>query len=151
MKRSIFILASLSVLVFVACSPSNKEAYLSQYQKFIEYVKTNSGNQSFSWSKADSDFEKFSKTYFKRWEDQLTFAEKATCKKYELEYHMIKVRHEAIALKNDIQGQIQDFLENDMPQIESFKKEVKEITTSFFDTLRQAWNSFCDDGSSATP
>jgi hypothetical protein len=83
----------LSILVFslYACGPSTKEAYLKKFESFIDDVSNERNNYtSEDWKEADKKYKQFNEELFDKFEDQLTFSEKATIYKYRVQYNAYK-------------------------------------------------------------
>ena len=157
--KQVLAASAVLVLLFLGCSPLTKDSFLSQYSGLIEQVRSNRSDPSFSWDKSEKVFEKFSQTYYRQFEDQMSWSEKVLCKKYEVEYLIMRTQDKANTLKeafyDDLkaaQQRLDDYIENQMSDdIESIMKEVNDITSLAAKALGKALTSIGTDGSSASP
>jgi hypothetical protein len=78
-------------LVLFSCSPFTKAQYISQYNQFIGNVEKDKDNfTEEQWQQKDKLFNKYSVTYYAKFEKKLTAEEKNILTKYRLEYAVFR-------------------------------------------------------------
>lgn len=118
---SIFVLGCLLLLCTLSsCSPYSKDAYMKKYQEFISTTQKNYKKYTENdWEKANSEYERFTGEWYKKFENDFTWKEELTLKKYKLQYNLI-VAHKASS----------DFLNNLSVDGESFNK-LEELIKNY--------------------
>ena len=114
-----------AIVLITSCSPQSKESYLKRYEKFISEVKMNSTNYTEAdWIKIDEKFERFSKEWYSKFEEDLTWKEQLLIAKYNVQYNTFKSKTEIIDFYNlfikedyeELKKQIKEYSENDMKE-----------------------------------
>ena len=156
-KFSFFIIFTL---VLASCKPElTKQSYLNQYNQFITEVNEKRNNPNFNWGKYDTQFERLSQTLYDRFENELTFSEKVTCRRNELTYLLIRSQNEMSVLKGvfidelkKAHEQLENYIENNMyDDLNFLLQEVNNIKTLTFRALNQVLKTVDTDGSSTSP
>ncbi len=82
---------SLVFLVVSCWAPSSKEAYLEQFEKFVERVDQNHKKYtSKDWEWADERFEKYNSEWYRKFQDELTLEDQIKIKSLIIKYHTLK-------------------------------------------------------------
>ncbi len=91
---------TLIALCFLqSCSPFTKEQYISQYESFINDVRTNSADFSKAdWLEQDEKYAKYSEEYYAKFKDQLDWKELAVVKKCGITYNIFKAKNSSLGL-----------------------------------------------------
>jgi hypothetical protein len=126
--------------------PLTKELYLTKYEHFVSQVREGRSKPGFSWDKEDKEYEKYSQTYYRRFEKEMNFSEKILCQKLRIGYLIMRTQHK---LKSTVENvfyddlkrmhdRIENYIENDLTRdLQSLIKEVNSIAKSAFDALKQ--------------
>lgn len=124
-------------LLFAACSPFTKEAYLDRYQEFMEEISA--GYRSFDetdWAKADKKFDKLNNEWFNKFKDDLTNREKMIVSAHKIRYNALKRAQSAGGfiegfIREDVRKmreQLEKWVENNMQDdLDSFLNEAKRL------------------------
>jgi hypothetical protein len=145
MKNTHFILFYFFCLL-VSCSPMSKASYLKQYDSFMEDVSSNYTNYNDQdWKDTDDKFKKFDEEWYKKFEEDLSFSEKATIYKYNLQYVVYRNSKGSTDffnkyLKNgyeDLKEKIQYYKDNqmndDLNKLEKIAREAGDSASILFD------------------
>jgi hypothetical protein len=160
MKRSILTFFFVSVVLIGCIPPLTKESYLTKYEHFVSQVREGRTNPSFSWDKKDNEYEKYSQTYYHRFEKDMNFSEKILCQKLRIEYLIMRTQNELRSTVENVfhddlkrmYDRIENYIENDLTcDLQSLIKEVDSTTKSAFDALKQALQTMRGNGSSPGP
>jgi len=93
--------AILFILLFSSCRPFSKESYLEKYGEFINEISNNSSHFSDKeWKSADEKFIKFNDKWYDHFKDELTWQEKLTTTKYNVQYSFYKTKTGAMDFFN---------------------------------------------------
>ena len=97
----------LLVLVFclTSCAPMSKEAYLDDFSDFIKEVAEN--HESYSakdWRKASEKYEKFTGDWYDKFEEELSFSEKAKVKAFQAKWLYYSEMEDAVETVGTIIG-----------------------------------------------
>ena len=95
MKATKFFIVLSVVLVFVlnSCSfdPVSKEAYLGQFDRFVDNVgESYKGYTDAMWEKKDKQFSKFTDEWYVKFKDELNVKEQITVKKLAIKYALYR-------------------------------------------------------------
>lgn len=141
------------IMLTTSCGPQSKESYLNKYDKFIEEV----GNEykeydSKDWEESNQKFEKYSKEYYSKFKEDLTWKEQIVVAKHQVKYgyyssstqisEVIKELFDSKEL-NKLREQIKYYSENQMEddlrflveQAEELGKEAEKTTKQIMDEL----------------
>lgn len=132
--------------LLVSCSPMSKDSYLKQYDSFMEDVSSNYTNYNDQdWKDTDDKFKKFDEQWYKKFEEDLSFSEKATIYKYNLQYVLFRNSKGSTNffnkyLKNgyeDLKEKIQYYKDNqmndDLNKLEKIAREAGDSASILFD------------------
>lgn len=124
----------ISLLVLTSCAPQTKEAYMDQYEEFIEEVqKDHKEYTSSDWDRQDEKFRQFSDEWAKKFEEDFTLTEQLVVAKHAITYAVLSAKKEtgdlfrAFLQDDDVQelrDQIKYYAENEME--EDIQKVVEE-------------------------
>jgi len=91
----------LVTLTVISCRPFSKESYLEKYGKFMSEVSEKGASYNDKdWEKADEKFNKFNTDWYDHFKEDLTWQEKLTTTKYNLQYTYYKTMPQASDLFN---------------------------------------------------
>lgn len=126
MKAFKTLLTILILIMLSSCSaPNSKEAYLDDFESFIESVESDYTNYSrLDWSEADEKFDLFSNEWYYKFENDLSIADEISIKGLEARYYIYKAADGTFDfygtyLKNDFEELREDleyYIENDMDE-----------------------------------
>ncbi len=136
------------IFLLVACNPATKEAYLSDFEKFVERVdKYHEDYNKKDWQWADSRFQKYSEEWYEKFENQLTDKEEVKIFELKLKYTAFKNKNslEKIyrkLIKKDVdeaKEKIDDYIEKDLDEdVEKLIDGATEIGDSAVRVLEEA-------------
>ncbi|MFW6309620.1 MAG: DUF6565 domain-containing protein [Prolixibacteraceae bacterium] len=100
---------------------ADKKTYISRFEKFVDRVeKEHEKYDKRDWEWADSQFEKFSETWYEEYRDELTLKEK-------LKVQMLIVHYESIRGRNKTEKRIREYLKEDAEELkEKMDEYLKE-------------------------
>lgn len=112
------VVAAFIVLFVSSCIiPSNKETYISRFEKFVERIEKEHDNYNGKdWKWADSQFEKFSGEWYDEYRGEFTLKEK-------LKVQLLIVRYEAARGRDNTEKRMREYLKEDA---EELKEKVEE-------------------------
>lgn len=136
------------ILLLSACTPTSGEAYLHNFEQFVERVeKYHNDYNKKDWEWADKRFRKFSDEWFKIYEKELSDSEKIKVFELKLKYTSFKntnnlkkiyrelVEKDVNKAKEKLDGYIEKNLDND---VEKLIEGAKEIGDSAVKVLEEA-------------
>lgn len=136
-KFTICLLSLFAMIMFVCCTPANKESYMERYRDFIDEVAENHQTYSASqWDKAAEKYGDFSEKWYAKFESQLSAKEKVLVAGYCAKYNYYYARSQS----KDVMEGIMELIDGeDMQQlIEDIKKEGSNAINQleeFFNSL----------------
>jgi len=72
-KYRTFLLIICMPILFIACNPFNKDAYLNEFDSFVEDVESNCKDYSAEdWESADKNFAMYTDDYYEAFSEELT-------------------------------------------------------------------------------
>ena len=78
---------TILISLLTSCKPHSKEAYLKQYNEFIDNVSKNGSKFSENdWEKKDAEFKNYNEVWYAHFQDQLTWQEKAITAKNSVQF-----------------------------------------------------------------
>lgn len=138
---------TFSLIVFLSsCAPMTKEAYLQDYEEFINEVSKESSKYSESdWQEVDEKFDKFANEWYKKFEDEFTWKEDLIISKYKVQYNLYRHKQKASEFLGELFGSYSDlekkvkyYAENNMSDdIDFLIKQANEAGGSAVDVLNQ--------------
>ncbi len=152
-RKLIFRIILISTLVFVVFScllPSNKTQYIRKYERFVDQVKKDHSEYSKKeWRWADKRYKKFSKDWYKLYEDELTTGEKLKVAALSVRYQSYKGKKELGKVKkllkkdvDDMKKKAEEYIENDAREdLEKLREGAKEIGDSAVKVLEDIIDS----------
>ena len=136
------------ILILSACSPTSGEAYLHDFEQFVERVeKYHNDYNKKDWKWADSRFRKYSEEWFRIYENDLSDSEKIKVFELKLKYTSFKsknnlkkiyrelVEKDLNKAKENLDGYIEKNLDHD---VEKIIEGAKEIGDSAVKVLEEA-------------
>jgi hypothetical protein len=121
-------------------TPSSKETYLGQYERFIDNVGKNCKNYNKKdWNYADQRYEKFSSEWYNLYRDEFTTADEIKVVSLAAKYQSYKGGdllydfYDKVLKKDvrDLKKKIEYYIDNDMDEdLEKLKEGAKEIGDS---------------------
>ncbi len=143
-QKAIFlVLAALLLSLFFSCASSvnTKEAYLENYEEFIEEIKENKNNYTQKdWEKKDIEFQKFSEELYEKYEGEMGIFEQARIAKYALVYGSTRGVN---ALKEALDD---EEIESAIDEISNiFNDDIKEDLESAIEELKEVWDEDLKD------
>jgi len=136
------------ILILSACSPTSGEAYLHDFEQFVERVeKYHNDYNNKDWEWADSRFRKYSEEWFRNYEEELSDSEKIKVFELKLKYTSFKsknnlkkiyrelVEKDLNKAKENLDGYIEKNLDHD---VEKIIEGAKEIGDSAVKVLEEA-------------
>ncbi len=114
-RKSLVYVGVFTIFLFTAScfAPATKDAYLKQFNNFIENVGEDHHNYKKSdWEYADKRFDKFSKSWYKKFKEELTLKEQLKVGALSLKYHTYK-NHDKLGgeLKKEIEREFKNLKE----------------------------------------
>lgn len=140
-KAVVYAMLIVVIVLVTSCfAPTTKEAYLKQFESFVENVGEDYHDYSKNdWKYANERFQKFSKEWHVKFEDDFTLKEKLKVAGLIVKYKSYKGGSKIEefyddVLKEDVdkmKDKIEYYIENDMTgDLENLKKGAKEIGDS---------------------
>lgn len=128
-----FLLAILAV-VFAACqSGAGAQAYLLEFEAFVEAVESNVDTYSQTdWERNDAEFSKFMGNRFEKVKDKLTAEEKKKVGELTARYYKAKMKSVGKTVKGKI-NEWKDYLEGFTDEMKESLEELKDIKLFDFD------------------
>ena len=144
--KSTQLILFISFILFVSCSPMSKDSYLKQYVSFMDDVSSNYVTyDDQDWKDTDEKFKKFDVEWFKKFQDDLSFSEKATIYKYNLQYVFYRnskgpseffdkyLKNGYEDLKKKIQYYKDNQMNDDLNNLEKIAREAGDSASILFD------------------
>jgi len=121
-KRNLLVL--LLIVLMVSCwAPSSKEAYLEQFERFVERVDQNHKKYTKKdWEWADERFEKYDSEWYRKFQDNFSMEDQIKIKSLIIKYHTLKNKQSVGDIlrdlfKDDVNHfgkKLEDYIDNDM-------------------------------------
>ena len=128
-KHLVILFGSVLLFVLAGCTnePRNKADYIEKFSEFTASVEEDYKTYSEeAWKKKDEMYEKFSKQWFKEYEDVLEFKEKVELKKMALKYQLYR---NGSKLKGGIEAGVDALIEMGQDVLEVLDSVKIEIET----------------------
>lgn len=142
-NKILFVLA----LLFAGCAPMSKDSYMEKYSDFVEEVAQNaSGYTEKDWEKKDGMYQKYSDTWYKKYQMELTTSEKILLAGYKVKYSYYRELSKCGDYVNDIinfidsdssVSNIKSLKDEMINGIEQIDKEVGELDEAFDGVLEK--------------
>lgn len=115
---SLKFLVLISMLAFITgCAPQSKEAYMDDYEAFIEEVQED--HKAYSdddWQEKDEQFKQYAEDWAKKFEEELTLTDQLKVAKHAITYAVLSA-------KQQTGGILRELLEDE--DVQELKKELK--------------------------
>lgn len=153
MKFSILPLILILFFLTSSClAPATKESYLIKFEKFVERIEQNHENYNKKdWNWADSQFEKYRDHWYKKFKGEYTLKDQLKIKGLILKYKSLKEDQDfGEVLRElfnddveDIQGKIEEYIDNDMDEdLDKLIEGAEEIGDSAVKVLEEIIERF---------
>ncbi|WP_372647357.1 DUF6565 domain-containing protein [Draconibacterium sp.] len=141
MKYSKYLILCCMVWLVACTTPSSKEDYLDQFERFVERVDNNHnkyGKKDWEW--ADEKFEKYNSEWYLEYRDDFTVEDQIKIKGLIIKYHALKN-------KESIGDMLRDLFKDDVNKIGD--KIEKYIDEDFDEDLDKIIDGATEIGDSA--
>jgi hypothetical protein len=141
MKTARIIAPFLLLSFLFSCSaPDTKEAYIENFEQFVDNVEVNYKTyDEGDWKEANEKFEKFTGEWYSKFENDFTLSDEIVIKGLEARFYIFKAADETTDyfeehLKDDyeeLRDKVEYYIENDMKEdLEQLLKNAKEAGDS---------------------